>query len=249
MATALKLLAIALVVYWIWTKFSRRARIAPAPVRAAEPASAPVAVAPPTESPAAQSFAGRRLILVSAAGMVMSLFLDWVNFLRFSETGISLGLTALMLIWLYPVMAAQFSWRVHTQAARICAALAVLSGLAVLLKTINHHVLFFSVNVTGIGVVLYIVSSVLFLMGVFLYSNVRPLLRKPAMDTVKFVVPRDVKLAFDAAFAGQDQSLVVGDLMRDAAQCPQRYGQFNPRRANLPTTGATCVAGKDQSLP
>lgn len=249
MATALKLLAITLVVYWVWTKLFRSARVAPAPERVAEPASAPVALAPPTEPPAAQSVAGRRLILVSAGGMVTSLFLDWVDFLMFSKTGISLGLTVLTLIWLYPVTAAQFSWRVHAKTAKTCAALALLSGLAVLLKTMNHQVLFFSVNVTGIGVVLYLVSSVLFLMGVFRYSTARPLLRKPAMDTVRFVVPRDVKLAFDAAFARQDQSLVVGDLMREAAQRSQRHGQFDPRRTHQPTTEATYVAGKDHGPP
>lgn len=38
------------------------------------------------------------------------------------------------------------------------------------------------------------------------------------MSTVNFSVPEDVKDAFNAAFAGQNKSAVIADLMREAVE-------------------------------
>ena len=117
---------------------------------------------------------GRRLILVSAALMTASLFMDWATFLLISWTGIALGMAVLSLLWLYPVISAFFKWRVHVRTAKWGAALSILAGLAVLASTANEQVLFLSVNVTGIGVFVYLLSSVLFWIGVSRYSSVMP---------------------------------------------------------------------------
>ncbi len=41
------------------------------------------------------------------------------------------------------------------------------------------------------------------------------------MSTVNFSVPDDVKEAFNAAFAGQNKSAIIADLMREAVQRTQ----------------------------
>jgi len=117
---------------------------------------------------------GRRLILVSAALMTASLFMDWATFFVLSWSGISLGMAVLSLLWLYPVISAVFKWRVHARTAKWGAALSVLAGLVALGWTANRQVLFLSVNVTGIGVLVYFSSSVLFLIGVSRYSSEMP---------------------------------------------------------------------------
>jgi hypothetical protein len=38
------------------------------------------------------------------------------------------------------------------------------------------------------------------------------------MSTVNFSVPEEIKEAFNAAFAGQNKSAVIADLMREAVQ-------------------------------
>ncbi len=42
------------------------------------------------------------------------------------------------------------------------------------------------------------------------------------MSTVNFSVPEDIKLAFNATFAGQNKSAVIADLMREAVERAQR---------------------------
>lgn len=42
------------------------------------------------------------------------------------------------------------------------------------------------------------------------------------MGTVNFSVPDDVKDAFNEAFAGQNKSAIIADLMRDAVERAQR---------------------------
>ena len=106
--------------------------------------------------------------------MTASLFMDWATFLSSSRTGFELGMALLSLLWLYPIISALFNWRVYTRTAKWCAALSVLAGLAVLASTANKQVLFLSVNVTGIGVLVYLFSSVLFWIGVSRYSSVMP---------------------------------------------------------------------------
>ncbi len=106
--------------------------------------------------------------------MTASLFMDWATFLLISWTGIALGMAVLSLLWLYPVISALFKWRVHVRTAKWGAALSILAGLAVLASTANEQVLFLSVNVTGIGVFVYLLSSVLFWIGVSRYSSVMP---------------------------------------------------------------------------
>lgn len=42
------------------------------------------------------------------------------------------------------------------------------------------------------------------------------------MSTMNFSVPEDVKVAFNAAFDGQNKSAIIADLMREAVDRAQR---------------------------
>lgn len=106
--------------------------------------------------------------------MTAPLFMDWTIFLLSSWTGIALGMAVLSLLWLYPVISVSFKWRMYARTAKWGAALSVLAGLAVLASTTNKKVLFLSVNVTCIGVFVYLSSSALFWIGVSHYSSVMP---------------------------------------------------------------------------
>jgi hypothetical protein len=46
--------------------------------------------------------------------------------------------------------------------------------------------------------------------------------KEAVMATVNFSVPDDVKQAFNEAFAGQNKSAVISDLMREAVERAQR---------------------------
>jgi hypothetical protein len=65
------------------------------------------------------------------------------------------------------------------------------------------------------------------------------------MSTVNFSVPEDIKLAFNATFAGQNKSAVIADLMREAVERAQRqqsskeaYLSILQRRQHAPTVTA-----------
>jgi len=56
------------------------------------------------------------------------------------------------------------------------------------------------------------------------------------MSTVNFSVPEDVKMAFDAAFAGRNKSAVIAALMREARERASRAAveRILERRATAP---------------
>ena len=77
------------------------------------------------------------------------------------------------------------------------------------------------------------------------------------MATVNFSVPDEVKAAFNSAFAGQNKSAVIADLMREAVERSQRQqrsrlaiGRILERRADAPLQdAATLDASRRQGRP
>ncbi|MBX9715358.1 MAG: hypothetical protein K2X42_02055 [Burkholderiaceae bacterium] len=68
------------------------------------------------------------------------------------------------------------------------------------------------------------------------------------MTTVNFSVPDDVKQAFNAAFAGQNKSAVLTQLMRDAVQRVEEQrrskaaiGRILSRRSQAPVSSAAAL--------
>lgn len=62
------------------------------------------------------------------------------------------------------------------------------------------------------------------------------------MSTVNFSVPDDIRAEFNAAFAGQNKSAIVADLMREAVERAKRkershaaIGRILARRETAPT--------------
>ncbi len=69
------------------------------------------------------------------------------------------------------------------------------------------------------------------------------------MSAVQFIVPDDVRDAFDAAFAGQDKSAIVAELMRDAVARARRQRERHEairrildRRSLAPVLSETDIA-------
>lgn len=77
------------------------------------------------------------------------------------------------------------------------------------------------------------------------------------MSTVNFSVPDDVKEAFNAAFAGQNKSAVIADLMREAVERVQQktnsqaaYLRILERRKDAPSiTEAQFRAAREEGRP
>ena len=77
------------------------------------------------------------------------------------------------------------------------------------------------------------------------------------MSTVNFSVPDDVKEAFNAAFAGQNKSAVIADLMREAVERAQQktnsqaaYLRILERRKDAPSiTEAQFRAAREEGRP
>ncbi len=77
------------------------------------------------------------------------------------------------------------------------------------------------------------------------------------MATVNFSVPDEVKAAFNSAFAGQNKSAVIADLMREAVERSQRQqrsrlaiGRILERRADAPLQdAATLDTSRRQGRP
>ena len=68
------------------------------------------------------------------------------------------------------------------------------------------------------------------------------------MGTVNFSVPDDLKEAFNAAFAGQNKSAVIADLMREAVERAERrqrsraaIGRLLDRHADAPVRDAQAL--------
>lgn len=161
----------------IWLIASLR-RGASATRRSPPPLQASINTLEPVQPSKSQSRPGRRTILVAAAGAFLSLFMNWVDFLWIERTGLRLGMAALAFAWIYPVVTARYSWRIHKTISKVCAATSVLAGLVVLANTYQREVFFFNVNVVGPGVIVYLCCAVLFSIGVFRYAKATPPGRK-----------------------------------------------------------------------
>jgi len=164
MATLVKLLLIAAVAYGLYLKFRH-----PLPISAPHAASAGTLV---------PRIAGRRTILLSStvpslallAGLFLNVFTD--------ASAIDFGLSIYLLPWFYPVLAAASSWRMVCKLARLLAGLAVLTGLALLVRLDRSGIpLLFSTT--------YMTCTLAFLVGVVRYTKVwsfgaAPRARSPA---------------------------------------------------------------------
>jgi metal-responsive CopG/Arc/MetJ family transcriptional regulator len=77
------------------------------------------------------------------------------------------------------------------------------------------------------------------------------------MPTVNFSVPEDVKQAFNDAFAGQNKSAVIADLMREAVARAERrqahraaVARILAERAGAPVvTEAQFIAAREAGRP
>ena len=77
------------------------------------------------------------------------------------------------------------------------------------------------------------------------------------MSTVNFSVPDDVKERFNAAFAGQNKSAIIADLMLEAVERAKRkqrshvaIGRILSRREKAPTlTAAAFRKAREQGRP
>jgi len=77
------------------------------------------------------------------------------------------------------------------------------------------------------------------------------------MSTVNFSVPDDVKDRFNAAFAGQNKSAIIADLMLEAVERAKRKQRSHvaiasilSRREHSPTvTAATFRKAREQNRP
>lgn len=77
------------------------------------------------------------------------------------------------------------------------------------------------------------------------------------MSTVNFSVPEDVKDAFNAAFAGQNKSAIIAELMREAVERAQRrqrsmaaYKRIARRRQQAPrVTQSQLRAAREEGRP
>ena len=77
------------------------------------------------------------------------------------------------------------------------------------------------------------------------------------MSTVNFSVPDDVKDEFNAAFAGQNKSAIITELMREAVERARRrerghaaIGRILARREQAPITTAAAVRkAREQGRP
>lgn len=73
------------------------------------------------------------------------------------------------------------------------------------------------------------------------------------MSTVNFSVPEEVKAAFNAAFAGQNKSAIIAELMREAVERAEQrqrsiaaFGRIRARREQAPVaTRETIRAARD----
>lgn len=77
------------------------------------------------------------------------------------------------------------------------------------------------------------------------------------MATVNFSVPEEVKEAFNAAFAGQNKSAIIADLMREAVERAHRrqasqeaWQRILARRQRAPgATDAQIRAAREEGRP
>lgn len=77
------------------------------------------------------------------------------------------------------------------------------------------------------------------------------------MPTVNFSVPEDIKIAFNAAFEGQNKSAVIAELMREAVERAQSqlrskeaYQRILERRQHAPRiTGKQLRAAREEGRP
>lgn len=121
---------------------------------------------------AALTYPGRRMILFSAAIAAGSLTMNWASFLFLSRTGLELGLVALVLLWVYPVVVATARWRMSRRVGQWCASLSILAAAVALFKAKHVSVLGLSLDVAGVGGYLYLAASIALLLGVHRYVSI-----------------------------------------------------------------------------
>jgi len=113
---------------------------------------------------------GRRTILVSSTMAFLSLFLSWGDFLFTHNSGFSIGAWAISLAWIYPLIAAKNSWRLHAPIAKLCAISSMIAGLVILAAVSSRTVAFISVS-PGAGIFIYLLFSIFLYSGVARYAK------------------------------------------------------------------------------
>lgn len=152
-----------------WLVFAVRRMIIGPSVPAANAGSAASA------TPADQSPRGSKLIRRSAGAAAAVIFLDWLVGLASVGTSVGLGMAPVLLLWAYPWLAARNRWRMHADAARLCAWLTVLVGLVEIVDTSRAGNALFNAYASSLGATLHLLCAIAMLIGVRRYAKDRPL--------------------------------------------------------------------------
>ena len=173
------LLVVGLMIWLAWRWIKKRRQVIP--VRAAEippvaPASRPTAASAASVAmdPKAQ-IPGRRTIMLATLVAVLSMATDWVEFfflfVHIERTGLQIGMAVLLVLLIYPCVAAWRRWRLWPRLAGWCVGLSAVAGLAIWYTVAHVKVWIFTLDMTGVGVLVYLGSILVLAGGVSLYAE------------------------------------------------------------------------------
>lgn len=169
-------LLVGLLAWVAWRWRSDRRAAAPSAERAV-PGAPPVPPAGgfangPKATEALQRIPGRRTIMVASVVAALSLATDWVDLWLVHRTGLQLGLSLLLWLWLYPFVAAWRRWRLWPRLASLCLGLSTLSGLLIWYRAAHTRFWFFTVDASGVGIAIYLVATMALWWGLSRYARV-----------------------------------------------------------------------------
>lgn len=115
--------------------------------------------------------AGRRLIILASVAAFLSMGSEWAKVLFLAKSGVNIGMSASLLIWIYPFFAALFSLRIKKNVGIGLASLNLLVTLVAILVIANKTAFgLFSVSV-GIGAWVYLLASIFLWRGISAYCS------------------------------------------------------------------------------
>lgn len=123
------------------------------------------------DSKAIKNAAGRGLIIMSSTVAFLSMGSEWAKILFLAKSGVDIGMSASLLIWIYPFFAALFSLRIKKSVGFGLAIFNFLVTLVVILVIADKTAFgLFSVSV-GIGAWAYLLASIFLWRGISAYCG------------------------------------------------------------------------------